>query len=437
MYNHIKSRVQTSEGISAFFPSMIGVRQGENLSPLLFSVHLNDLHHYLSVNGVPGVECETNHDVSIMIYIKILILLFADDTVLFGDSEEDLQFALNKFENYCDIWRLTINTSKTKVMIFSKGRLPRNLKFYFKTEEIEIVNEYKYLGILLAHSGSFLNAKKFIVDQANSALFSLQRKIRNLNLPIDMQIDLFDKMITPILLYGCEIWGFGSLDLIERVQLKFYKQILHLKKSTPSFMVYGELGAYPLFIDIQSRMVSFWCKLNDSGKNDIATTFYKLIYHLNEQNQLNSPWLNHIKTIINTNGFGNVWTSHNEVNSKWFVQAFKQKLKDQYIQTWSSLINQSSSSKNYRIFKETFSRNAYFSYLSNKNSRLLTAFRTRNHRFPIETGRWTSTPLNERIYTLCRADVGDEFHFILTCIFFKDERKKFIKPYFWRNTNTI
>ena len=134
-------------------------------------------------------------------------------------------------------------------------------------------------------------------------------------------------------------------------------------------------------------MVSFWYKLNDSGKNDIATTLYKLIYHLNEQNQLNSPWLNHIKTIIKTNGFGNVWTSHNEVNSKWFVQAFKQKLKVQYIQTWNSLINQSFSGKNYRIFKEPFSRNAYFSYLLNKNSRLLTAFRTRNHRFPIETGR--------------------------------------------------
>ena len=102
-----------------------------------------------------------------------------------------------------------------------------------------------------------------------------------------MQIDFFDKMIKHILLYGCEIWGFGSLDLIERVQLKFYKQILPLKKSKPSFMVYGELGAYPLFIDIQRRMVSFWCKLNDSGKNDIATTLYKLTYHLNEQNLVN------------------------------------------------------------------------------------------------------------------------------------------------------
>ena len=437
MYIQTKSRVKTSEGASAFFPSMIGVRQGENLSPLLFSVYLNDLHHYLSVNGVPGVECGTDPDDSIMTYIKILVLLFADDTVLFGNSKEDLQYALDKFENYCDKWRLTVNTSKTKVMIFSKGRLPKNVRFHFKNEEIEIVNEYKYLGIFLARSGSFLNAKKHIVNQANNALFSLQRKIRNLNLPIDMQIDLFNKMIKPILLYGCEIWGFGNLDIIERVQLKFYKQILYLKKSTPSFMVYGELGAYPLFIDIQSRIISFWCKVNNNLKNDTAKTIYDLIYYLNEKEKLNSPWLNHIRKIINTNGFGNVWTSQNNVNSKWFINAFKQKLKDQYIQTWNALVNQSSSGKNYQIFKDTFTRNTYFSFLSNKNCRLLTALRTRNHHFPIELGRWTSTPLNERICNLCRADVGDEFHYILACNFFHDTRKQFIKPYYYRNTNTI
>ena len=60
MYSHIKSRVTTSEWASAFFPSMIGVRQGENLSPLLFSVFLNDLSHYLHSNGVPEVTCDYN-----------------------------------------------------------------------------------------------------------------------------------------------------------------------------------------------------------------------------------------------------------------------------------------------------------------------------------------------------------------------------------------
>ena len=58
-------------------------------------------------------------------------MLFADDAVLFGNIK-DLQYALDKFENYCDKWRLTVNTSKTKVIIFSKGCLPKKRKISFQ-----------------------------------------------------------------------------------------------------------------------------------------------------------------------------------------------------------------------------------------------------------------------------------------------------------------
>ena len=149
-------------------------------------------------------------------------MLFADDTVIFGNSKEDLQSALNVFSEYCDEWKLTVNISKTKVMVFSGGRLPNNLRFYFKNTELQIVNEYKYLGIFVSRTDTFLKTKRHIAEQANIALFSLLRKIRVLNLPIQMQVDLFNKTIKPILLYGCEIWGFGNLDPIERVQLKFF-----------------------------------------------------------------------------------------------------------------------------------------------------------------------------------------------------------------------
>ena len=36
-----------------------------------------------------------------------------------------------------------------------------------------------------------------------------------------MQIDLFNKVVKPVLLYGCEIWGYGNLDILEQVQLRF------------------------------------------------------------------------------------------------------------------------------------------------------------------------------------------------------------------------
>ena len=61
-------------------------------------------------------------------------------------------------------------------------------------------------------------------------MFSLLRKIKCLNLPFDVQIDFFTKIVKPVLLYGSEIWGFGNLDILERVQLSFYKYILKQKR---------------------------------------------------------------------------------------------------------------------------------------------------------------------------------------------------------------
>jgi hypothetical protein len=78
--------------------------------------------------------------------------------------------------------------------------------FTFKNESIEVVNEYKYLGIYFSKSGSFLKCKKkHVASQATRAMYSLVKNSNRLNLPIDLQIELFNKTIKPILLYGVEI----------------------------------------------------------------------------------------------------------------------------------------------------------------------------------------------------------------------------------------
>ena len=48
---------------------------------------------------------------------------------------------------------------------------------------------------------------------------------------------------------------------VEIEHLKFCKHILNLKSWTPNFMVYGELGRYPLIINVKVRMISFFGKL--------------------------------------------------------------------------------------------------------------------------------------------------------------------------------
>jgi len=66
------------------------------------------------------------------------------------------------------------------------------------------------------------------------------------------------KIVKPILLYGAEVWGYGNLEIVERVQLKFLKYVLNMKKSTPNYMVYGETGFLPLKIDLENRIVAYW-----------------------------------------------------------------------------------------------------------------------------------------------------------------------------------
>ena len=117
-------------------------KRKKNLFPMLFSIFLNDLHHYLCTNGTQGVLCDTG-DENIHIFLRIFVLLFTDDTVLFSNTKEDLQGTLNIFENYCTAWKLSVNTSKTKVMMFSGGRLTKDQLFYFNGNKLDTLSEYK------------------------------------------------------------------------------------------------------------------------------------------------------------------------------------------------------------------------------------------------------------------------------------------------------
>ena len=147
------------------------------------------------------------------------------------------------------------------------------------------------------------------------------KKIRNLDLPIDIQIDLFNKTIKPIILYECELWGTGNVDALEMIQLKFYKRVLNLKNSTPSKMVYGELGVMPLYIDVQTRIISFWKKIVGNAESKLYSTVYKLLYERHEPQQIVSPWIKFVKNLLCSLGFPVIWYSQSFINVNWIVKA--------------------------------------------------------------------------------------------------------------------
>ncbi|CAG2256342.1 unnamed protein product [Mytilus edulis] len=354
-------------------------------------------------------ELETELDC----YLKLFIILYADDTVLLSESQVDLQKQLDTLSEYCELWKLKVNVQKSKIVIFSKGRLPNNIKFNYKDIVLEIVNEFTYLGVLFRRTGSFLKAKKAQANKAMCAMYDVIKKGRLHNLSIECQIELFDKIVKPILIYGSEVWGFGNNSVIERVHMKFCKLLLKVKNSTPNFMIYGELGRYPLEIDIKLRIINYWTKLLSGKQEKLPAILYK--YSLYKYKNY-ITWLKHVKSILDESGLSFVWDTQYFVNDTWLYTIVKQNLVDQFKQKWHTNVQESPKAINYRMYKENCEFEYYFKNLDDRNIITLCRLRTGNHRFPIETGRWENVARENRKCLLCNSgDIGDEFHYIFMC----------------------
>ena len=97
--------------------------------------------------------------------------------------------------------------------------------FTYNGQALEINENFVYLGTMFSYNGRFLKNNQRIVKQARKAMFSFLRKSRKLQLPIDLQLQLFDSVIVPILLYDSEVTGFENSDILERLCTQSYKII--------------------------------------------------------------------------------------------------------------------------------------------------------------------------------------------------------------------
>ena len=104
MYDKAKFCVKIENLYSDYFPCNIRVRQGDNLSPLLYALFINDFSHYVggsykglcvSKSSYPSLE---NEDA---LFLKLFVLLYADDTIILAENERDLQTALDSVQEYC------------------------------------------------------------------------------------------------------------------------------------------------------------------------------------------------------------------------------------------------------------------------------------------------------------------------------------------------
>ena len=167
-YNTSSCSVTWNHAISSSFPIHQGVRQGAILSPLLYSIFVDELLDLLTTSGL-GVSIDT---------IYCGAPMYADDLALVADSPEELQAMLNIVCTYAGKWHYNLNAGKSFVMIF--GESPRSRtharssrNWYLGNEEVEEADEVHHLGILRSVSLSTILRTTERCTAGRSAFFAL------------------------------------------------------------------------------------------------------------------------------------------------------------------------------------------------------------------------------------------------------------------------
>ena len=237
VYNDTKLAVWNGEELSDYFTSESGVKQGCLLSPLLFALYLNDLHEF--VEG--GLMIDE---------INVRLLMYADDIVILSDNIETLQSMIVKLESFCRLWNLEVNLTKSEIVVFRKGgSLSRREKWKFMGEEIKIVSEYKYLGVILTPKMVFTKHIEYRNQLAkNSINITWNVFLNKSNISLSSKWSIFQAICRAIQSYAAQVWGLSHFDNVDSLLIYFLKRILKLPQFTPTYIIMLETGVENSFL---------------------------------------------------------------------------------------------------------------------------------------------------------------------------------------------
>ena len=432
MYSRLTSCVKIGDKITEFFLSEVGTRQGCNLSPMIFNLFINEL---------PKLLLHANTDPILLEGKEVPILMYADDVVILSKSAMGLNRALNVLHVFCQKWKLRINTSKTKVLIFNARKWDK-FKFFLGNNLIAIKDTYTYLGFIVTPSGRFIACIKNLIMKAKKAYNCFRFKMSpQTGCPINVLLKVFNSLVSPIALYGAEIWGLADVKsknnnllqhLLERKDThshlldSFCKFTLQINSKANNIASRRELGMWPFIIPILKSSFKFYMRAKCSDHDSLLNSAFRsqlniehssisslrsIAQYLNGYNLLSADIRN--KQVLN--GLTNDFVKK--------VRCTYKTLSDVHISNCSKLSLLSQVLGDYQLPKYiTFKRNPPL-------RRAMTSWRLSCHLLPIERGRYQGISRCDRICSKCNiGKVGDEMHALFNCtnIIIKSLRDQFL-----------
>lgn len=191
-----KANVRWNDKHSDYYFIEKGVRQGGILSPFLFNFYMLDI-----INDVVNTNIGCNFG-----DLRCNILAYADDMVLLAESISDMDFLYNKLCTCIENHSLTINTNKSKCMIFSTKSEEQTRSIELGSDNLEVVESFKYLGHNIRFNFKDSDDIAFRLNNFYASFNSVFRDFKHIDK--NTFLFLFNSYCLPE--YGLSLWNHDS-----------------------------------------------------------------------------------------------------------------------------------------------------------------------------------------------------------------------------------
>lgn len=216
IYSNTKARIQL-ESLGETFNINRGVRQGDPLSPKLFSAVLENIFRKLEWDQL-GLSIDGR---------RLNHLRFADDIVIVEENPEKLEKMIQDLNRESEKIGLSMNTTKTKLLTNSDNRV-----ISINNEPLEYVEEYVYLGQIISFKDQTDKEIKRRIANGWRKYWSLKEIMKANDLSIGTKRKVYNTCILPCITYGCETWSLSKhhRDKLQCCQRAMERSMLGIKK---------------------------------------------------------------------------------------------------------------------------------------------------------------------------------------------------------------
>ena len=206
----------------------------------------------------------------------------------------------------------------------------------FENKTLEIVQEFKYLGIIFKASGIFTKGISELSNKALKVLFMIRKKFQSSFIFPTLQCRLFDTCIKPILLYCSEIWSPYCINFVklaskenrycleesyEDFYPKFCKFLIGVNKYSSNLACKSEVGRYPLAKSASLPSLKYWLHINDKENNKSQDKF--VFQSVSGKYEEKSSFGDQIKKFLNLIGFEHVWENKGTFSKRKLIKAVR------------------------------------------------------------------------------------------------------------------